>query len=72
MAIKKFNTDYEEGDIVFLKTDPYQFDRVVIGYSLMSGVIRYLLAAGEATSSHLGIEITSEPVEPRMLEEEQD
>lgn len=49
--------EYAIGDEVYLKTDPDQFKRMVIGYTVRSTGVLYLVACGEKEGVHYGIEI---------------
>lgn len=48
------------GDEVYLKTDPDQLKRMVIGYTVRSTGVLYLLACGEKEGIHYDIEITKD------------
>ncbi len=56
--IVKFEVDFEEGQIVYLKTDKEQLPRLVIGYELRSDRVRYDLISGTFISTHSAIEIS--------------
>lgn len=61
MAIQQFNFSFEEGEVVYLKTDPEQLPRIVFGYNIISGVIRYGLVMGSTEASYyLDVEISRE------------
>ena len=51
-------SEYDFGDIVFLKTDPDQRERIVVGWTERPGVILYDLACGTDYSTHYEFEIT--------------
>ena len=55
-------TEYEYGDLVYLKTDPDQLSRMVTGYTNRNGHITYELSLGVHTSWHVGVEISTEKV----------
>ena len=52
---------YEFGDIVYLRTDPDQLQRMVTSFRVMPGLILYGLSiAGDNETSHHFIELTNE------------
>lgn len=53
-------SDFEFGDIVFLKTDPDQLERQITGYIQRPNSIAYELSCGVETSIHYEFEITKE------------
>ena len=59
---KWFEIDFEPGDIVYLKTDRDQFERIVTGYCIRKSGISYELALGSVTSWHFDFEISVEKV----------
>lgn len=52
--------EHKIGDIVYLKTDREQLDRMIYGYTIFPTHIVYNLAQGEQTSGHFNFELTSE------------
>ena len=62
MKIITFIIEYEYGDLVYLKTDPEQLQRMITGYTNRNGHITYELSLGIQTSWHVGIEISTEKV----------
>lgn len=56
-----FVSDHDFGDIVFLKTDPEQNERIVtqIRFSGNGGITYYLAFGAKQESEHYGIEISS-------------
>lgn len=61
MAIKKWvEIEFEIGDIVYLKTDRDQLQRMVVGISLRQSGLSYALACGTAEAYHFDIEISKE------------
>lgn len=55
MTIK---TKFNFGDIVYLKTDPEQYPRMVVGVSVRPTSMTYMLALGSTESFHYEIEIS--------------
>ena len=53
-------TEFEFGDIVYLKTDPDQNQRMVVGFDARPGFMVVMLASGTNTTSHYPIEISKE------------
>lgn len=52
---------YEHGDIVYLKTDPYQMPRQVLSFTLFkSGEIMYAVTSSSETSNHHEFELSKE------------
>ncbi len=51
---------YEIGDIVYLKTDPDQNERIVTAIQINSNGLVYLLAHNTSVDWHYDIEITPE------------
>lgn len=64
--IKKIDFQFEEGEIVYLKTDPYQYARVVKGYTLIGKLVQYILAIGEEQTAHTEHEISRE-INPEVI-----
>ena len=53
-------SEFDFGDIVFLKTDPDQLERQITGYIMRPNSIAYELSCGVETSIHYGFEISRE------------
>jgi hypothetical protein len=53
-------SDFEFGDIVYLKTDTEQNPRMVIGIDHRPGFTTIMLASGTSTTSHYPIELSKE------------
>lgn len=52
--------EFEEGDIVYLRTDTEQYQRVVTGYLIGEGSIKYRLACDvDEPSYHFAVEISA-------------
>lgn len=52
---------FELGDIVYLKTDSEQLERMITGVCLREkGLISYEISCGERCGWHYGFEITTE------------
>ena len=51
---------YEIGQIVYLKTDKEQLERVVFGYFYDGTLLLYRLACGTDISQHYDFEMTAE------------
>jgi hypothetical protein len=62
MRTRTLILEFEEGDIVYLKTDPEQLPRMVTAYKVRGGVVTYELSLGEACSWHQGVEISYEKI----------
>ena len=55
------NNKYDFGDIVYLKTDPEQNKRVVVGINVTpNGDILYRISQGTINSDHYDFEISEE------------
>lgn len=54
----KINTLYDIGDIVYLKTDTNQKERMVIAITITAGSHLYILSCGDDSSEHYDIEIS--------------
>ena len=54
------NVDFNLGDLVFLKTDPDQKQRMITKISITPDGIYYNLNCGVEESPHYSIEITSD------------
>ena len=52
--------DYNIGDIVYLKTDKDQGERLIFAIEISSNGLLYRLACGEVNTYHYAIEITTE------------
>ena len=70
MAVINIVTAFDDGDMVYLKTDPYQYRRIVVGIEIIGGVIAYILAIGGESSSHMEIEIATEADQSFQTEQE--
>ena len=56
--ILEYNIEFQIGQIVYLKTDNQQKDRMIIGIHLKPNAnVVYVLACGSDESYHYGIEI---------------
>lgn len=53
-----FSTTYGLGDIVYLKTDPDQTERMIIQIALNGKGVSYELVCGTTSSWHYDIEIS--------------
>jgi len=51
---------YEFGEVVYLKTDPDQHERIVTGILIRENSVMYELSYNEITSYHFDVEITRE------------
>lgn len=67
MPVIKLNVEFKIGDTVYLKTDPEQYERIVIAYIVENKDISYQLACGEDHSTHADYEITGEKDELKRL-----
>ena len=54
----KINTRYDIGDIVYLKTDTNQKERMVTAIIITVGSHAYSLSCGDDSSEHYDIEIS--------------
>lgn len=63
----KIITDYSIGNLVYLKTDPEQKERIVIEITISEGSISYNLACGVNSSWHFSCEIAEEKDELKKL-----
>lgn len=52
--------NFELGNIVYLKTDPEQSERMIVQYQVRPGAIIYQLNKGEFESWHYEIEFSKE------------
>jgi len=60
-----FEVQWARGTVVYLKTDPEQYPRIVVGYEfLYAGSIVYVLAISERESKHYDCEISTVKNEP--------
>jgi hypothetical protein len=59
---KQINVDFDIGDIVYLKTDIDQYQRMVTGIVIRPSGIVYILAIAEMESDHFAFEISKEKV----------
>ena len=54
-------TEYDFGDLVYLKTDPEQLRRMVTSFKAMPGTVLYGISLSDGLESfHYDIEITDE------------
>jgi hypothetical protein len=62
MQIKKIAStiEYDFGQMVYLKTDTEQMERMVIRVGIIPSGIIYTLACGEIETNHYPIEITAD------------
>ena len=61
MPVKVINTEFELKQEVWLKTDPEQLKRIVIGFMIfVEGEIMYRLMCGTLQSDHWAFEISAE------------
>lgn len=62
MATIILNVEFEQGEIVYLRTDQEQLPRLVMGYRLqnMSVTVLYDLMCGTTQSCHYELELTRE------------
>jgi len=58
MKIEDIEFEFNFEDIVFLKTDPLQLERIVTCYILRPHSVVYELSCGTDTSVHCGFEIS--------------
>lgn len=56
----KHDLDFDIEDIVYLRTDPEQLERLVTGINLRKSGVMYLLSCGTNDSLHYGFEIAKE------------
>ena len=64
----KIEVDYEYGEMVYLRTDPNQLERLVTGYILRPGgepIYKLTYSTGE--TAHYGIELSREKDEVRQF-----
>lgn len=54
----KINTKYDIGDIVYLKTDVEQLERIIIGITIVPNSLIYTLMCGVEMSEHYDFEIS--------------
>ena len=59
--------EYEIGDSVYLRTDPSQHERLVVGILITPDGIRYTLALETLESSHYGFEISKEKDNMKLM-----
>ena len=52
--------EFKIGDIVYLRTDPEQLERMVYSYTINNREVLYNLTQGTVTSGHFDFEISSE------------
>ncbi len=53
------NIKHQIGDIVYLKTDVDQFDRIVTGIKIRPHIILYDLSCGAVEAAHYALEIST-------------
>jgi hypothetical protein len=58
MAMMVIDNEYEIGDIVYLKTDTEQNQRLVFSFIVYKNDIIYRLAFGTINSDHYGFELS--------------
>ena len=56
----KIKVKYQIGDEVYLISDPDQFKRMVLGYVIMPGFIKYIVCLSDQETNHYEIELSSE------------
>jgi hypothetical protein len=56
----QLNPIYKLGDIVYLKTDKEQLERMVTGYNVRNTNIAYYLSAGITETMHYSFEISKD------------
>jgi hypothetical protein len=56
----KLTLKFDFGDIVYLKTDPDQFRRIITGIVLRQKQILYYVSLGATETAHFDYEITLE------------
>jgi len=61
---------YEIGQIVYLKTDEDQKERMVMGARVLPGHIMYTLTCGTQETDHYDIEISEQIDESKLLDHE--
>lgn len=67
MAAFKIDVEYEFGDLVYLRTDPQQLERLVTGYILRPGSAPiYKVTFNTGETAHFGIELSTEKDEVRQ------
>lgn len=57
---KTHKTEFEFEDIVFLKTDPEQLERMITSLTVDMNGFLYTVACGDTESSHFECEITKD------------
>ena len=60
MAKICYEAEFEFGELVYLKTDIDQHQRIVTGHSVRGNTVRYELSCGTQETYHLKIEISRE------------
>lgn len=58
--IKKIEFKLDEGEIVYLKADPEQLPRVIIGYLIRENIVLYELSSAEGVTYHVYAEISKQ------------
>lgn len=56
---KTIEIEHSEGSIVFLRTDPDQFKRIVVGYQVRKDQIMYILRCETEETPHYPCEISA-------------
>jgi hypothetical protein len=56
----RFTTKWNEGDPIYLKTDPEQQVRMITGFVIAGGVIQYNVAFCNEESTHFEYELSEE------------
>ena len=54
------NTKFNIGDMVYLKTDPEQLERMVYAIDIRQTGLLYSLCCGTSTSNHYDFEMTTD------------
>ena len=60
MPTIKINVEFEIGQVVYLKTDPDQLERIVVSIIVENKDTAYQLACGDGNSTHYDYEISAE------------
>lgn len=59
-AYMTINVKFRIEETVYLKTDPDQYPRIVLGYVVYTNTIKYILGQSVDESMHLDIEISKD------------
>jgi hypothetical protein len=54
------DNEFDFGNIVYLKTDPEQHERIIVGIWARGKSIRYDVSFKESESSHFGVELSTD------------